>query len=1127
MNTYTDTLQQSITGILTDLNDQQTELQSVQTAAQYTLYYAQGAERTARTKLQRTNVQVVNTCTINDQAVINNNQVWNLVASATDAKTNVSASGTNMATAAANVQIASNAVALLASDLGAALSIASATLYGTDTYTKIASANTYINEVANQARRASLKAMEASSYIAEVSAGDVLTQAQSAQAKIVSLQKATLADFNQYSALQNTENQTVSQTSQTEKQAEGSLRKAAKEYSAITMVYDNANTQLNLDLDVRVFNSQQIQVQFNRLPSPLPPFATNEAATIQLDAPPAVPSYFLTLVAESQVAMVNNDIANQMFAQLGDQGTSFWPVRIDESTIRQTAAMQPVMDMYGNALGPGSQYVVYVYAELTTAYKRYLNNFSDFLSAPSQGFVMATPLPMAFPSPQQAAQDNTGMLQEITPPAAAPGYTAPTTAQVMAMGSATVAAMSPDQIAALTAWQVAALTTEELAALNSAQIAALTPSQVAILANTQLNALVDAEISELSSAQIAALKPWQVAGLTTSQVTQLSSAQLTVLSATQLAALTPRQAAALLTSQLAVMASTQIAALLSGAVGALTTTQVSTLASSQLVAFTTAQVAALNSPQVQSLSSAQIAMLSSTQVGAWLPASVTALSSSQLAVISSAQLPALLPSLSTVQIARLTSAQLNTLSSSAIAALDSVQVCALNSTQISSLSTAQISALNTNALSALTTAQIQALKSEQIASLTTTQIVALNTTQMTAFTPRQLAAFTSAQDLALALPAGTLAGAVNELAEAVSSASTAYTQALNSHIAANELAKKCATQAKIASDNAAANQAQLDAATAELKKIGQEIANVNMTLNGYTQQQSTAQKALAEATANYNKALQDAGSKPDQSQKNALKHATEQKEAATQAVNFLNDQITVAQQAIGNLTISLNDANNTFNTSSQAAIGLNQAAAEDEAGLLAANSQAANAKQSVQTSYAVWQAALQAKNTADSYVQAENQVIRFYANLTAVGSNLTEFRCILVEMLSDSKPPAPPAPPEPHGYLTAEETVDPKPPIFFNLAIAEHVSAANYEVAAFESSHSDGSDGTPIVNCYTVTIEPSTTDNFGNLLTPNTKYQPYILSVVNEETDGSELALYTPVLSWKLPMWSFSASAAN
>lgn len=390
MNTYNENLQQTVNNTLAALSAQQTKLKSALTAAQYSLYYAQGAEITARDKLDDTNLTVEFCQRVNDQSLINDNQAKNLLATVTAANGCVSTGNANMATAASNVQIASNAIAMLASDIGAALNIATASLFNTDSYKKILDANNFINEVANDSKSVSMLAMETTGKTSEIIATALLAQTNTVNTKIDNLLAATQTELNKFSELSISENKVVSQTKKAEQLAEGTLLDADKQASAIVNAYANANGRLNLGLNVSVQSGTQISVAFSALPSPLPTFQAPPASGIQI--PDAQPAYYLTLVPADKMAMFSTDQAEQLFASwIPGDTTQFYPVTASPQGVSVALAN----DAFDSPIQAGNPYVAFLYIALSMEYKRFIGNFSDMLTSPSQAFVPATTLPLA------------------------------------------------------------------------------------------------------------------------------------------------------------------------------------------------------------------------------------------------------------------------------------------------------------------------------------------------------------------------------------------------------------------------------------------------------------------------------------------------------------------------------------------------------------------------------------------------------------------------------------------------------------------------------------------------------------------------------------------------------------
>ncbi|GAB3408049.1 hypothetical protein NX774_21340 [Massilia agilis] len=392
MNTYEENLKSTAIATLGALAAEQDRLDSTQTAEHYNLYYAQGAQLTALDKVGATKHTLKSAGAINTECLSNDNAAVNLLATATMANGTVTTSGTNMATAASNVQIASNAIAMVAAEIGAALNNATASLYKTDVYSKLLNANALINEVANESRRVSDMAMMASSNTSEIIAGPVLTQATAFKGKVDGLLKATQAEFDKFNDLYVSEKAAVGQASIAERQAEGAVKDADCEAAAIDTAYQNANAQLNVGLSVSVASAEvaatqpscTVTVNYNVLSTP-----QFYSVPGDLKIPAMAPQYFVALVPEAKKTTLTTDLAEQLFNARQESNTQFQAMGLTGTQLTFTT------DVYLNNIVPGQPYVAFLYAVLSNEYKFFINNYSDWLSAPSARFMVAEVLPTA------------------------------------------------------------------------------------------------------------------------------------------------------------------------------------------------------------------------------------------------------------------------------------------------------------------------------------------------------------------------------------------------------------------------------------------------------------------------------------------------------------------------------------------------------------------------------------------------------------------------------------------------------------------------------------------------------------------------------------------------------------
>ena len=321
MSSYNENFRQTVMNTLTSLSGQQTVLGSQQAMAKYNLYYAQGTELAADEKLDDTRESAGFYDTVDEYGITCDNQAINLLASLVQANTGVTASTTNAATAAANIQIASNAVMKLSSDIGAALNIATASMFGTDTYKRIVEANNFINHVANDAKNVSLDAMDASAETAEIIAAATLAQANLVKAQVENVLAAADAELNKFSTAAIAENQVLGQTERAERKAAGALLDANCQANAIDTAYANANSEINQSLSVKALSQHHLQASFKTLSSPSPVFT--QAPACDADVPSTDAKYYLVFVPTDKTAILSTDQAEQMFASKAKDSKQF------------------------------------------------------------------------------------------------------------------------------------------------------------------------------------------------------------------------------------------------------------------------------------------------------------------------------------------------------------------------------------------------------------------------------------------------------------------------------------------------------------------------------------------------------------------------------------------------------------------------------------------------------------------------------------------------------------------------------------------------------------------------------------------------------------------------------------
>ncbi len=406
MNSYNENLHSDV---LSSLQAQELDIKkkkSQQNAAMFSLYYAQGARITAADKLELANNELAQKGKVKDQAVNNSNISTNLLAAAEQEKTYVEQSVTNAAVSAANVQVASNAILKLAADMSSVFSIVNAADFGGDIYDHAEHANDLINKTAVRAEVTSQLAMEASSDTAQVSAVAVEAKAKNTHANIENITKVISTEFDTISTAVNSDNVALASAKTKEKAASGILVDMNADYYASQEAYDSLNESLNIDLYVPSdsVKSNGYSVHFDLIKSP---FDTDKSLPYY-----PVKEYYIMLVksrnksvfnVNSAERIIQGDINNRQYIKIAPP-EDLEPVAAGAPTPPNIVPLKPVgknktistitvpvtildlVDTDGDIIQRGDEYVVFVMAVYYEEYKRTLNNYEDFLSAPSATF---------------------------------------------------------------------------------------------------------------------------------------------------------------------------------------------------------------------------------------------------------------------------------------------------------------------------------------------------------------------------------------------------------------------------------------------------------------------------------------------------------------------------------------------------------------------------------------------------------------------------------------------------------------------------------------------------------------------------------------------------------------------
>ncbi len=398
MNTYNDNLHNNVVTSLQEQEISQKKMKAKLDAAVFSLYYAEGAQITASEKLNKASSTFATQQKVQEQAVNCANVATNVLASATQEKQYVAQFVTNSAVSAANVQVAANAIIKLSSDIASIFSITSAADFDSEIFKQAKHGAELMDRTAYKAALTSQHAMETSAMAAEISAGTVSDMATTTNASVENLLAVLTNELNTTNQVVTSDNTALTTASIAEKKAEGILEDVNVEYYANQAAYNLSNRELNLNLQAVPVESQtdtHYRVSFNPLENP---FKTGPSLTKELKViSPIVQDYYILLVKDTKKATFSLSMAEELIKS--DTTSKHVPAAgISKSGLGPfVLSITDIKDSDNEKMDLGKNYVVFIMAVYSPEYKKALNNFEDFLSAPSMIFRLATSLSTATP----------------------------------------------------------------------------------------------------------------------------------------------------------------------------------------------------------------------------------------------------------------------------------------------------------------------------------------------------------------------------------------------------------------------------------------------------------------------------------------------------------------------------------------------------------------------------------------------------------------------------------------------------------------------------------------------------------------------------------------------------------
>ncbi|WP_075341263.1 hypothetical protein [Tenacibaculum agarivorans] len=398
MNSYNENLQASV---LSSLSEQELSILKNKAnfdASMFTLYYAEGARITAAEELQIANQNQALQQLILEQMTIDSDVSTNTLSSVNLSNQFITQTVSNTAVAAANVQIAANAILKLASDVGSIFSMVSAADFDTEIYDQSKYANTLMNGknpesrgTAYLAEKSSQLGMEASATVAEIPSASLTSKAESTDASIKSLLEVVTKDYIAISEVVTADTEALAAANTTEKAAEGDLESKGSVLKSSVEAYRLSNRELNHNLRVKIpdqpGDATNYTVTFNRYRSPfkyqktIPGVADENRETGY-----PVQDYYLFLVKNSSKEIFSTSDAEGLIVEPEDAKKYIKIKGTDAKKYSEQIYLSDLKDTDGDDMKLGERYVIFLFAVFDNSYKKIINTFDDYLSAPSAYF---------------------------------------------------------------------------------------------------------------------------------------------------------------------------------------------------------------------------------------------------------------------------------------------------------------------------------------------------------------------------------------------------------------------------------------------------------------------------------------------------------------------------------------------------------------------------------------------------------------------------------------------------------------------------------------------------------------------------------------------------------------------
>lgn len=431
--TYTEELQSSINNSNNQFIQEEYDLDHANNAAKISLYYAHGETEKNGINYRNSKIDEKRALSLDNQAVQGINLATNSQTAAKQSLVDAGKATSNISTAAANMQIAANAITKLSSDVAGILAVANAADHGSQIQNSVARAHSKIRKAAKLAEEVSLVSLNATIEAAQSTASTVVTDSQLTVASMTNFQKSTADQYSNTSAKAVASNEGLTAARKNEKAASGHFDITKKQDKAIKSTRRLINKVSNYDIQLFdparqkdyqedtasvwvVDPGKSYTISFNKF--------EGDGVKTGKNVDPAenayVQYYRLIMVKYDASASFDINVAKDLdpgtYYQMPAKGydsysRTFYLLGTDQALIPQdpgvgvendpkslnTSDSKHVrgiaIDYTGKPVEAGEYYVAYIYAVYTDVYQKLISNTDGFLSLPTKDLLLQMNLP--------------------------------------------------------------------------------------------------------------------------------------------------------------------------------------------------------------------------------------------------------------------------------------------------------------------------------------------------------------------------------------------------------------------------------------------------------------------------------------------------------------------------------------------------------------------------------------------------------------------------------------------------------------------------------------------------------------------------------------------------------------